>query len=1068
MTTGKFSAETYLVDLREFQRRTVDQVVEAFYGGNPRSRYLVADETGLGKSLVARGVIASAIERLQDVDRIKRIDVVYICSNADVARQNVKRLDIRGNKVDLATRLSLLAATTHKLDTPDAEVGKPVNLISLTPGTSFPDKGWRTGTADERALLYLILRDHMGKKWRKAEKSAAQEILRGTVKNLDRFKEQVKQYEEGLNGQALDPTIIARFQDLVRKPGPDGQSVLDTFQELVHDSVRKFRRPEVPGGSDEAANVVIELRKTLARAGVEALEPDLVILDEFQRFTDLLRNDTPVSELANEIFEYSDAKVLLLSATPYKPYDLDSAIDGGSGGADSHRDQFEDTLDFLCRSGVNGHSGDLESKEVLSLLAEFRTAVTAGVDPAELREQLREALLKVMCRTERPSTAAASMVCEQKLAAAPVSASDVTQYIRLTELADLVGSSLPIDVWKSVPELVHFMDAYQLGQRVKKERDNPEVVAKLQQLRRLDPEALKRYDEIPDPNPRLKALIDETTGKGWHRLLWLPPSLPYLEPAGAYASPDLRSVTKKLVFSQWSATPTAVASLLSYDARRRIIADAGGEAQLESGNVQLRFRRGDLSSMANFMLFLPLPDLAEQSDPLKLAGADSGPIDAPTAEDRLATTFAGRLPAAAEEVSSPDVLDLLWKWPLQNEGKRFREAVWSRAGLLRADTAMAPKAQAKTDRDGEDAESRSAISEYLQAAISAADDKSGLNLDRIPHDLDLHTARLGMHSPANCAWRALGRLDVDTSKVSDAARWRAAAILAAGLRTVFSRPETAAILDGLYPEKTPYWRKVLQYSADGNLQAVLDEYLFHTRAVEGDRVVDDESIIKFAQDAAQAMRLREATYRGKNPLTDESDLDFPSRFALRYGDQKVEEGSVRSTEVREAFNSPFAPFVLVTTSVGQEGIDFHPWCHNLVHWNIPSSPVDFEQRDGRVNRFRGHAVRRNIAHEHAGEMLESANPWAKAYALATEDAPHQQELPGLAPDWVYPGPHKVLRQVMPYQLSTDEAKIDRVRKRVAYYRLAFGQARQEDLIAAVRAAGLTDEQAERRRVDLTP
>lgn len=139
---------------------------------------------------------------------------------------------------------------------------------------------------------------------------------------------------------------------MVRKPGPSASPVLDTFQELVQDSVLEFSSPGCRGGYDEAANAVIELKKTLARAGVEALAPDLVILDEFQRFTDLLRNDTPVSELANEIFEYSDAKVLLLSATPYKPYDLDSAIDGGSGGADSHRDQFEEELDFLCPSAA--------------------------------------------------------------------------------------------------------------------------------------------------------------------------------------------------------------------------------------------------------------------------------------------------------------------------------------------------------------------------------------------------------------------------------------------------------------------------------------------------------------------------------------------------------------------------------------------------------------------------------------------------------------------------------------------------------------------------------------------
>ena len=36
---------------------------------------------------------------------------------------------------------------------------------------------------------------------------------------------------------------------------------------------------------------------------------------------------------------------------------------------------------------------------------------------------------------------------------------------------------------------------------------------------------------------------------------------------------------------------------------------------------------------------------------------------------------------------------------------------------------------------------------------------------------------------------------------------RAAAILASGLRTVFSRPETAQILDSLYPEKARYWQK---------------------------------------------------------------------------------------------------------------------------------------------------------------------------------------------------------------------------------------------------------------------
>src|SRR5699024_11013379 len=38
------------------------------------------------------------------------------------------------------------------------------------------------------------------------------------------------------------------------------------------------------------------------------------------------------------------------------------------------------------------------------------------------------------------------------------------------------------------------------------------------------------------------------------------------------------------------------------------------------------------------------------------------------------------------------------------------------------------------------------------------------------------------------------------------------------------------------------------------------------------------------------------------------------------------------------FNSPFWPFVLASTSVGQEGLDFHTYSHAVVHWNLPPTP----------------------------------------------------------------------------------------------------------------------------------
>ena len=50
---------------------------------DPASRFLIADEVGLGKTLVARGLIAKAVDHLWD--SIERIDVLYICSNQEIA-----------------------------------------------------------------------------------------------------------------------------------------------------------------------------------------------------------------------------------------------------------------------------------------------------------------------------------------------------------------------------------------------------------------------------------------------------------------------------------------------------------------------------------------------------------------------------------------------------------------------------------------------------------------------------------------------------------------------------------------------------------------------------------------------------------------------------------------------------------------------------------------------------------------------------------------------------------------------------------------------------------------------
>jgi hypothetical protein len=169
---------------------------------------------------------------------------------------------------------------------------------------------------------------------------------------------------------------------------------------------------------------------------------------------------------------------------------------------------------------------------------------------------------------------------------------------------------------------------------------------------------------------------------------------------------------------------------------------------------------------------------------------------------------------------------------------------------------------------------------------------------------------------------------------------------------------------------------------------------------------------------------------------------------MRFGDEKDTEGRVsRADQVRKAFNSPFWPFVLATTSVGQEGLDFHTYCHAVMHWNLPSNPVDMEQREGRVHRYKGHAVRRNVARKHATDLTYDphSDPWSRLFEIA-RNASHDAS--GLMPYWVYTteGGANIERHVPTLPLSREANQLPALRNSLALYRMVFGQPRQDDLV----------------------
>jgi len=1034
------SADTAFATLKDFQVDTVEYVLRRLYDDpDPTDRFLVADEVGMGKTLVARGVIDGAIQRLQHDDTVDRIDIIYICSNADIARQNIAKLDVRGDGTKpLSTRITMLATQLRDLNRRMPDGSKTVNLVAFTPGTSF-DKGHRSGRVEERALLSWLLEPLM--EGTRAQWNALQRILRMDV-NERRWQALC---EALTDPNALpDASVTKKFRAAVRR-----SRVMADLRELVDEMYGRsqFNADQ----SRRRLEIVGSLRGVLAEVSVDCLEPDLVILDEFQRFKHLLDrpevdSEREVSQLANDLFTAEQVKVLLLSATPYKMYTLakERELTG-----DDHYADFIGTIDFL---EYPRHAGT--TQRLKSALADFRRRAVTGGDPQSAKDAVEHLLRKVMCRTERPVSGAADMLIEKVDQPLPPTAEDLLGFVALKAIADEVGGALSVEYWKSAPYFLNFMDGYQLSAKFRQHNLDPwsrrALLENAQVIKRAD---LRGSKEIEPANSRLRQLVAETLDGGYWRLLWLPPSMPYHEPAGAYAEIDPTSVTKRLIFSSWAAAPSAIASLLSWTATHRM---QGSVAADGPTRPRLAYRMGEdgrPAGMSALALFLPTPGLAELTDPLDFARQTPGEVL--PAERALAyaeARVAARVGGARRASSSLSRDTWFWAAPFSID------ATDQHSELAEV---ISEKETASDDRG---------LVTHLLAADQAARDE--VELGAHPPNLTRWVALVGLAGPANVAWRALRRVTAGIPDLTDDGVRRAAAVIAAGFRSLFNRPEVMALLDRPGSDLA-YWQVVLEYCLGGNLQAVVDEYLHHL--VGNQNPATDEALLAMAVDVRSAIALHVAALQGFDPSRPDTPLRFNARFALRYGSAKgtvkTDEKSVeRMSDVQAAFNSPFWPMVLASTSIGQEGIDFHWWCHSLVHWNLPANPADFEQREGRVHRFKGHAVRKNVGAAHREDALRStvADPWTAAFAAAEEQ--RQPDMNDLWPWWTYPGDSKIERWIPSFPLSKDQQREQRLQRQRALYRLAFGQPRQEDLLSILDQQGYAedDERLADLRIDLRP
>jgi hypothetical protein len=1063
--TGRPDLAKELNHLKDFQRASVDVVFQRMYeSADPTRRFLVADEVGLGKTLVARGVIAKAIDHLWE--KVERIDVIYLCSNSDIARQNVARLTPHGiSGVSVATRITLLPLETTQLNK------HKVNVVALTPGTSLDLKG-NLGLSKERALLLYMVAPHWG-----LERTGASRMFAGYAA-LQKFKNRVRDFA---SYNTVDPDLHAGFlkalDDYCAAEVRRGAKPLRArLTELV--SVFQDERKQPAKLLAERTTIIGELRQILARSCIQALQPDLIVLDEFQRFKELLDGEGPAGEMAQALFKFEDessaARVLLLSATPYKMY----TVQDDAGGEDHYQD-FLRTIRFLYSDSPASADqlGDLLKRYRNEL---FRVGQNGTGALAGIKTEIEVLLRRVMVRTERLAVTPdrSGMLVEKQVGNMSVGALDVANYRRMQGVAKVADHADTMEYWKASPWLLNFMDDYRLRKDVQKQIDEPHQPAKFVDAIKAALPTLLSFDDVAafkrlDPgHGRMRWLTQHMLDDGLWRMLWLKPTMPYYQLEAPFDG-DTQS-TKALLFSAWRVVPRVVAAMLSYEAERRMYRALEGE---DASLIDATERLGDLLNVSRregraagltvLTLLYPSVWLARECDPLRIA-ADLARSSGSTAtldqvlreaESRIATALT-KITTGASKRLTPDE-SWYWAAPILLDRSLLGRDSWMDSDLAEfwgAD--QKSREDSSDDDDAEEGEAvelsdRRAFDDFVARARKVAGGERPAGVP--PKDLIEMLALAAVAAPATAALRALSRVTGDASMNSAAAR-EGAARIGAGFRTLFNQSDSTAVIRATARDKgkkDDYWKECLQYCAGGGLQAVLDEYahlLIGEAGVIGKPA--DEVCATLAEYMAGAAGLHRATVGAHKVTVDtrvrSETARLRSRFALRFGEERADaEGEkVRADDVRRAFNSPFWPFVLATTSVGQEGLDFHQYCHRVIHWNLPPNPVDLEQREGRVHRFKGHAVRKNVAKRHPTSWMDgTTEPWESVFEAARRARAREEN--DLVPYWVYPltDGAAIERYVPNYPLSRDVERFKALRESLALYRMVFGQPRQEELLA---------------------
>jgi hypothetical protein len=1002
---------------KAFQEATARAALATFHANAGPKRFLIADEVGLGKTVVARTVVAEMM-------RGKRTPLVvfYFACNLNIAHQNrTKLLEILETDADQkaaaagADRLTI-AANSAKRPCHDR-----LHLYTLTPDTSVPLYRRRGGSGriEERALIFRLL----ARRFPTLDTKDFSDFCRGKQAGQGGWKLAVED-QESISGVReiqdafLDALAADQFLELAQVDA-----------ETIAGVVRQLKRSRLIGS----------LRTALALAVLRNVKPDLIIFDEFQKFRDLLIDPPPKPGKKTEPLDplklalrgglkRSDAAMLLLSATPYRPY---STRQEEREGFSPYKEFFE-LIKFLF-GPESGEPDDIEKAlrkfgtEILSKEPDFARL-------AQLKAEIEKRLGPVMSRTERADLMDADSHIPKNRQHSVILPEDLRLFkhfvARLRGASkrgrrkfDLMSFAVPF--WLSIPYPIQMLGrnyvAWRLAAKNKRHRNEPT-------LRQSHRDKMEMPDTMPHPQLRVLSQINNPSRLA---LPWVAPSLPWWDLRGPWAKSEANG-GKMLVFSRFKAVPTAIASLLSFNLEASFAQRLRHNYRLAGKAQPLQFKDDRPSLPA---LFFPSPTLIAFTNP-RLKPAASLKDVRNSMRNQVGRLIRQKL---GFEVRKRGGCRPLWKLIAILEYRRSQ---------ILKDCDL-PSWEDLREHWLEVADEQSYI---MRAVFNQWTTVAQQNLNSLTESEVAALAEFALSGPGVVLGRALFRFDSACLQ-----NYRYPNLLAAswtGLRSYLNR---SLFLAALTRRGQKYTKAIPEAVVAGNLESVLDEHLWVTSQLDAD------AIDRFCLNIQKVLSLRDGRHQVHEPGGD--GFHLRCHAAMPFADAQIAsakknsqasrakhngEDRLRTDDLRRAFNSPFWPHVLATTSLGQEGLDFHVWCRQLLHWDLCSSPLDLEQREGRIQRFGGLSVRTALA-----DMLRNVafspdddndSPWQKIASHATEK--FKDDKSERSPWWSCPG-EKIDRLFVVLPQSRQTTRFDQLSRQRWLYRLALGQPHQQDFIETV-------------------